>query len=475
MPPDTEEDGKSREVFTNVGDYGSAGASLTVILLDAVNTHWTDQSRARQSVLRFLGQVRPDDRIAIYVLSFTGIRVMHEFTRDASDLVAQLRSWKGVLPAKPTPNTDRQLWSFLAGSDRDTLLDQKRSPQAQAAPVGSAEYTLKLFEAVADHLSAYPGRKNVLWISDGFPLLQLGNIAGTLFAKHGGEPALVRSIDPADNSDTVFDTIGNGASSHVEQDRAMHSLDRANVAVYPIEARGLQTCLETGPGTNAAVLYAHGTQQAMEEIAQRTGGRAFVRGNDILGAIRRVIDESKVTYTLGFYPEETRMDGQFHRVTIKLLNRRPGIRLTYRRGYVDSLQPARDLALRDSDFTAAASSPLDANAVPLTAHLERGLIAGNFGLDLKIYLSGLNLRQEDDHWVDQVDLYLVQQDPHGTALIHDSKTLALRLRQSTFLNMLQTGLLYNTGIHREASAQVLKVVVRDANFGNIGSLTIPLN
>ena len=93
----------SEHVFTNSEPERSGPTGVTVILLDSLNTKWNDQGRATRSVIRFLSQIHPDDRIAIYSMGMTGFRVLHDFTTDASDLVAQLASWKGEIPRANSP------------------------------------------------------------------------------------------------------------------------------------------------------------------------------------------------------------------------------------------------------------------------------------------------------------------------------------------------------------------------------------
>ena len=78
--------------FTNRVTTKNGGApSITVILLDALNTQFTDMSYARAQVLRFLEQLRPQDRVAIYGLS-TRLFVLHDFTSDVHALVRRCRS-----------------------------------------------------------------------------------------------------------------------------------------------------------------------------------------------------------------------------------------------------------------------------------------------------------------------------------------------------------------------------------------------
>ena len=71
--------------------------------------------------------------------------------------------------------------------------------------------------------------------------------------------------------------------------------------------------------------------QNLRQIAEQTGGRAYVAGSN-LGALRRVSEDTSNYYWLGFVPEYRR-DDRAHEVRVEL--RRPGLRVRSRSGYVD--------------------------------------------------------------------------------------------------------------------------------------------
>src|SRR5690349_18215516 len=89
--------------------------------------------------------------------------------------------------------------------------------------------------------------------------------------------------------------------------RASRALNQASVAIYPVDARGLLAWVPS-PSSSAGLLRAglpsntgsssldtttRGGHDTMEELASRTGGRAFYNTNDIAGAIRQAIDDTQ--------------------------------------------------------------------------------------------------------------------------------------------------------------------------------------
>lgn len=110
QPPSTGSD--AARTFTNMAEARSGPGAVTVILIDSLNTKWENQAYAREQIIKFLRQIRADDHIAIYSMGFGGFRVLHDFTQDASGLVAELASWKGEAKAQARPRTLRpsRIW-----------------------------------------------------------------------------------------------------------------------------------------------------------------------------------------------------------------------------------------------------------------------------------------------------------------------------------------------------------------------------
>ncbi len=87
----------SPNTYTNrMPGIGDAPSNITVLLLDALNTPLSDQAFANQRLVKFLEALQPHDRIAIYSLT-RRLRMLHDFTSDASSLIAALKGYKGQL------------------------------------------------------------------------------------------------------------------------------------------------------------------------------------------------------------------------------------------------------------------------------------------------------------------------------------------------------------------------------------------
>jgi len=110
-------------------------------------------------------------------------------------------------------------------------------------------------------------------------------------------------------------------------------------------------------------------QESMQELASRTGGRVYINTNDLKNAIRDAVEDSQVTYTLGFYPVNEKYDGKFHEIKLEVPER-SGLNLRYRKGYFDIAEQPQDANERKAALRDAVWSPIDATALGLTVDVK---------------------------------------------------------------------------------------------------------
>jgi hypothetical protein len=212
-------------------------------------------------------------------------------------------------------------------------------------------------------------------------------------------------------------------------------------------------------------------QATMEELAARTGGRAFTNTNDIVGAIRTAVEDSSVTYTLGFYPQNDKFNNSFHDLKVKLIDF-PHLELRYRKGYVDQSTPPQDEGLRRAALRDAVLSPMDANGIGLSAKVL-GTSAG-FDVTLRVDPKSIVLDPQGDRWAGKLDLLFVEKDAHGNETYGVDDTMSLELRKQNYDRVQQEGLNYHRVLPGTGNASEIRVVVRDASTGALGSITAPL-
>ena len=205
--------------------------------------------------------------------------------------------------------------------------------------------TIEQLGALARNLAGYPGRKNLIWVSEAFPAY--------LFPQ---DP------DPTGrNSSAAAAQLPNIVSYQGQINHASDLLANAQVAVYPVDAgavgnrdvysslsntdsngnylgnsargavrNGMTGSAQAAEISNASV-SAMNSHSTMNSVAEQTGGKAFYNTNDLNRAIRDSMEDGSTYYTLGYYPENKNWDGRFRRISVKV--NRPGVKLHYRQGF----------------------------------------------------------------------------------------------------------------------------------------------
>ncbi|HTT60714.1 MAG TPA: VWA domain-containing protein [Bryobacteraceae bacterium] len=433
-------------VFSNRGADVSSGA--TVILFDGLNTQLSDQAYARQQILKFLQGLQPGDRVALYVMG-RGPRVLQDFTPDATALVKALASYKGGASASlDAPLYDPAVsgaahWEAWLGELSFRLYDYYGEDRAFR--------TIRALIAIANHLESLPGRKNLIWVSGSFPVSLSGNSVPAPRKLAAGE----RQASP-------------------EVERAARALNRANLAIYPVDARGLMAAQEyVGPLTKPELRNPDTSEFAnMQTLADRTGGRAFYNNNDLTAALRRAADDSRFIYVLGYYPSHKDWKGKFHKIEVQV--RRPDVEIHYRRGYFAQSDEPADSWYRQQVLDSTLWSPVDATALGLTVAV-RPAAAGGLDLALQLGPRDIAFERKQDKWACDLDLWLVQLDQKERQCKTDAHTNNLMLDQATYDRVMQAnGLMVVEHVNPAPEAMLLRILVRDVASGALGSLTVPL-
>ena len=492
---------------------------ITVVLLDGLNTAFQDQAWARTEVVRFLKELRPEDRVAIFLLG-EHLNVLQNFTSDPQLLLAALKhapvrnprevdgsappqsDWDEAdlasvnvmgspVPSSVDPATVPGFTTSVPSSGAGTsspasgaaigaaavaaamaqmeaIMNQFQEHQSAFFQVDSVQRTLDALIAIANYLAHFPGRKNLIWVSSSFPI-SIG---------------LDADRQPGDTRDQVHFT----ADLEHAYKALNTALNNANMAVYPVDARGLAA---GAPGTTDwNKLYS--TQGTMNELASATGGRAFVNTNDLARVMRAAADDSQASYELGFYLHDIRWNGKYHELKVKVA--RPGVHLRYRQGYFATRETSKTPKTGDQvdeQFNQALYSPLDSPGLGLRVTLEkvthrtdtRRVMATNkvvpFHKDRA--LLGINVDAHDitlpggsDGRSVQLVLVLAQTGADGKVLDASRYDMKMRVAASGVQRFAGQGLQMEKWVDLVQGATSLELVVRDPASGVLGSVRIPV-
>ncbi len=269
-------------------------------------------------------------------------------------------------------------------------------------------------------------------------------------------------------------------------DDASQAMNTANVAVYPVDARGLlglpmadaSKSIKVNPRTGRIpdnIMHVdHRNMDTMSYIADLTGGKAFYNTNDIDGAIRKAIDDSAVTYTLGYYVSDDNWDNKFHRIKVKV--KRSGVAVRTKKGYLAQELVAPTPGKLDQLLHEAVWSPLDSTAIGVTARIDPSPALPNASrLFFAVDPAEIQFKQENSKYGGSVDIVFVQQTKRGKLITDVKKTLNITATPAQFEALKTKGLAAGEDLKINPDTEAVRIVIMDRGTGSTGSVTVPVS
>jgi len=259
---------------------------------------------------------------------------------------------------------------------------------------------------------------------------------------------------------------------------------KANVAIYPIDVRGLQALPAGGEAQNASL---HGqsaytgasilndlnsnaaTQETLSTLAADTGGKAFFDSNDFSGVFSQVQKDTSAYYILGYTSSNHLKDGRFRH--IKVVSNRRDIKLEYRTGYY---------AGRDFEHL---------NRTDREQQIQDELASDLPATDVAVYAGTSYFRRDDSHYFLSVSLvvpgsqipFVQEKDKDNATLdiagvvLEGGKFQVGQLRDTVKLAVDSTqqvrrkNVQYNTSFVLAPGSYHLRFVVRENRTGRMGT------
>jgi VWFA-related protein len=275
------------------GDSSTAVASneppvKIILLVDEVNTTFTRVAYERDQLKKFLLQNngKLTHPVSMAFFSDTSTELQNGSSSDGNALLAEFDQHASSL------RTIRRSTGFFGAEDRFNL-------------------SLKALQLLTAKEAQEPGRKMVVWISPGWPILSGPGI--NLTSKE--EQGLFSSI--------VWIST---------------ALRQARITLYSIDPLGVADA-----ATNRLYYYeeflkpvslsknAQAGNLALQVLARQSGGQALNSSNDVANQINRCVADADAFYTLTIEPPPPDKPNEYHAIEVKVET--PGLAARTRYGY----------------------------------------------------------------------------------------------------------------------------------------------
>jgi VWFA-related protein len=514
--------------FVNLEQTPASGPPV-VVLLDYLNTPVTDQAYAHEQIVHFLERKPASMEVAIFALG-DNLSLLQGFTTDTNRLLAAMRS--------------------KAAGPRMTAASEQ---------VLKAQTTLDAFLDMGRFLATLSGRKNLLWFSESFDMMVLPgarNVAeGAMFVESStgspnpGPGPVVTSANliPSPGMVAGSEASASGFSRGIgdlsvlgEQMRKVATaLAVSQTAVYPIDVRGLAVDpgssaaaaggspltanprgitgtpgMPAAPGSAPAAVQSqndfmqslNGAHATMTEIAEATGGHAFVNSNGIAAAAGQAVSDGAAYYTLVYAPSNLNFDGGLRAIHVAL--DKPGCNLAYRSAYyaVDPAMVTPDAVQNNSLAAAMVHGGPQAQGLLFKAQIDPdgapAMAAPDSPMAVKAAINGTRKSRKPQHLSGMVQPYhirlaILAQQLQMTALPDGRRRVALEIAvyayaadgqklggttqkleaampPLVYAQAIQNGMFHNLRVELPVEAASLRLAILDPGNHQTGSLEVAL-
>ena len=411
---------------------------LIVLLLDSSSMQPEELERATVSAHEYVEKrLTPADLVAVASIG-SSLQIVQDFTSDRETLAAAIDKVSGV--------------DSLGFGEGATLTGEETDADGFVADdsefnVFNTDRRLAAIEQLSDALAPIQQKKSIVYFSSG--------------------------------------VTQRGEDNQVQLRAAIDRAVKANVSIYPVDARGLTaivpggaasqssgrggTSMFSGRGVASQFSSQSASQDTLVALASDTGGKAFLDTNDFAGVYTKVIADTSAYYLIGYSSTNPAHDGRFRRIKIRL--NKSGLKVEHRNGYyatrdfLHSGKEDRERQLQDQLLTDLSSTDL---TVWMSTAFFR-LADDRFYVPVSIAVPGSEIpfaqsSSQDRATIDIIGLMRdTEQRPVGR--LRDTVKLSVQPAQDVKRKTVQ----YQTGFTLPPGRYKLKIVLRENEGGTVGS------
>jgi VWFA-related protein len=423
---------------------------LLALFFDFSSMAQLDQVRAKEAAIKFLEtQMTSSDLVAIMTFA-NKFQVIEDFTDDRERLLTTLRR---LTMGEGSELADTAATGADEGDDSGTF-----AADDTEFNIFNTDRKLSALEDAAKKLAAFPEKKALVYFSSGVSKTGVEN-----------ESQLKATVNAA---------------------------IRANVAFYPVDARGL---VAQAPGGDASVASPKGTgtftgttqasrsssfngsQDTLYSLAADTGGKALLDSNDLTLGIRNAQSDVSSYYIVGYYSSNSAQDGKFRKIQVKLKNSQLQAKLDYRAGYyAEKTFQKFTSADKERQLEEALTLGDPVSELPLALEVDYFRVAKDryfVPISVKIPGSAVGLTKRGGNQTATLDFIGTVTDAAGKQVGGVRDQINVKLNEADAAKIGQRHLQYDAGLTLPPGNYTLRFLSRENLSGKMGTFeskfTIP--
>jgi VWFA-related protein len=416
---------------------------LMVLFFDLGSMAIPEQLRAQEAALKYLDeQITTADMVAIMLYS-ASLQVLTDFTADRAQLrdiiktlpIGEMAEFAGVADTADDDNEDTGA-AFVADETEFNIFNTDRKLQA--------------IQDAAKKLSALPEKKALIYFSSGLQKT--------------------------------------GVENHAQLEATILMATKANVAIYPIDARGLMadppgggaskgasrgTGIYSGSQHNSQRAGINNSQDTLVSLAADTGGKAFLDSNDLSLGLVQAQEAYRSYYVLGYYTTNGTPDGKYRRITVKLTDNKISAKLDHRDGYfADKVWGKFSAQDKEQKLMEALTAGDPLTEIPLALEVDYFRVTPTtYFVPVSVKLPGsvIALAQKHGGGETQFDFLGQIQDERRQVMGNVRDLIKVKLDTGNVEKLAHRSLNYDAGFTLGPGKYRMKFLVRENQSGKMGT------
>jgi VWFA-related protein len=331
-----------------------------VVYIDNFNIRPFNRNRVMRELRAFIGQKLGRDDQMMLVSYDRSLHVRRTFTSDPHLIATALLELEKVSGQGVHQDSDRR--EVLRQIDESQSVNEAvmyARSYAQSA-FNDLSFSIDGLKDIVDSLAGLPGRKAILYVSDGLQQVVGQDIWYAVQGKYGEKTSALTEQFQYDASRRFEELTAQANANRI----TFYTIDAAGLRTYSSISAETQTAGQPGQGVFIDSIQISNLQSPLQMMAEKTGGVAVINSNIVTPQLEKIAADFNSYYSLGYTPTHYG-DGRYHRIEVKVKGKK-GLQVRHREGYRD-----KNTEARMSDGTLAALRfPFENN--PLGIQVELG-------------------------------------------------------------------------------------------------------
>lgn len=332
-----------------------------VVYIDNFNVHPFNRNRVMGELRAFLNEKLGRDDQVMLVSYDRSLHIRRTFTSDPGLIAAALLELEKVSGHAVHHDSDRRDVLIRIEDSRSAAEAMSHARSYAQSVYNDLSFSIDALKNIVDSLAGLPGRKAVLYVSDGLAMIAGQDVFYAVQNKYGTESTGLTEQFQYDTSRRFNELTAQANANRV----TFYTIDAAGLRVYSSTSAENAGSGSAGSAVFIDSIQISNLQGTLQMLAEKTGGVAIINSNKVTPQLERIAKDFNTYYSLGYTPNHYG-DGRYHKIEVKLKQRNKGLLVRHREGYRDKNTEAR---MTDGTL-AALNFPFENN--PLGVEVELG-------------------------------------------------------------------------------------------------------